>query len=296
MVTSRKARRPSDPSCPSSRRRRAACASLRENVLSQDFVPQDGSPAYGIVDGGRLPLSAYAPYVGSRYFHHRPRILCYAINQNLSRHARWSEDWGKQWARDRELAVDRLNLAAASGKALPIKPYAEGFMPLVAAMALAGNGGSIGTQQRVTVDELIAVTNFVKFSTAEDASSSSIPTAWWRESAKRYVKQEVEVLEPDLIIGFGQRTVRELRLVLDALNGHRPRLLPCRFPGRIPSVKARPLSRRESRTWETHIMPLAKRVKEPPADSYHQWRMLRFPGYFLEIAKSWAMFVPDGAQ
>ena len=278
-------------------KRSAACRRLCHNVIRQDFIPSEGKPASATLDGTKVFLPAYIPYVGQEYFRHRPRVLCYAINQNLSRHTRWTDDWTTQWAGNPNVAMDRLNEAARAGMAIPIKPYAEGFIPLVAAMALARADSSDHGKTIPLVDRVISVTNFVKFSTAEEASSSSIPSSWWRECAHRYVREEIIALQPDVIIGFGQRTILELERILDTAgaDGQRPELLPCRFPGRIPSVKARPLLPEESQIWERDILPLAKRIKEPPAGSYHKWRMRRFPGYFLDVARSWAI-CPSSAK
>jgi len=262
---------------------------LIENVNRQAFVPDDGLAARACLGGNQVVLPAYVPYIGPEYFQFRPRILCYAINQNLSKHTRWTDDWVCQWGRHPELAIDRLNLAVAQGKSLPIKPYAEGFVPLMAAIALARRCRQFGHELPPVVDRVIAATNFVKFSTAEDASSSSIPNSWWAECAERYVTEEILALRPDVILGFGQRPVQELTRILGQIGGveRNPELLACRFPGRIPSVKARPLLEVESTAWQREILPLVDRIAKPPLGSYHEWRMLRFPGYFLDVARSW---------
>jgi hypothetical protein len=142
---------------------------------------------------------------------------------------------------------------------------------------------------------VIAVTNFVKFSTSEDASSTSIPNSWWKECAERFVGLELELLRPHVVLAFGRRTLGELEAVLRrSAKGDRPQLLACRFPGRIPSVRARKLSRTEAKLWRNHIRPLAELLKPSPAGSYHQWRMLRFPGYFCDMAKAWKVVWEDG--
>lgn len=139
------------------------------------------------------------------------------------------------------------------------------------------------------IDEVIAVTNFVKFSTSRDASSSSIPDTWWRECATLYVKHEIRVLCPDIIIGFGKRTARELARLLEVEELHQSpcELLDCRFPARIPSVRARPLSGKESNLWESSILPLLTRMKEPGRNSYHRWKVEQYAGYFIDVLASW---------
>ena len=267
--------------------RRRAIDDLIENVKAQDFIPDEGNSAYTLKNGKPVYMPAYVPYIGSEYFEHRPRILCYAINQNLSKHRRWSHTWMKEWATDHMCAIDRLNHAAESGRALPIKPYAEGFIPLTALLCLRANGGQNPDNLPITIDRVVSVTNFVKFSTSDSASSSEIPNSWWQECGSRYVRNEIDILEPDVIITFGKRTHMELEKVLSDMDysDDSLQIRDCRFPGRIPSEKARPVRGKERVRWIQDILPLTSRI-ESPLESFVTWRMTRFPGYFLDIAKA----------
>jgi hypothetical protein len=267
---------------------RSAHQKLLENVREKPFVSQYELSVFTSFDGQKIYLPAYIPYIGPQYFEYRPRILCYAINQNLSRHTRWTQDWVNSWATDIEAAQDRLNHAAKKGQALPIRPHAEGFIPLVALLAIRHWSKTHGGCLPHTIDNVAAVTNFVKFSTTTDASSSSIPNIWWRECGELYVTQEIRILKPDIILAFGQKTLSEVRRVLKSigLSSYEPKLLGCRFPARIASIKSRPLSSRESKTWNTDILPLINKIHKPEK-SYHKWRAQNFPGYFLEVISSW---------
>ena len=252
------------------------------------FLPkQDGAVSVRL-SGKRVFLPAYVPFIGPRYFAHRPRVLCYAINQNLSLHRRWTDDWLKRWGSDLDAARDRLNHAASGGRPIPIKPYTEGFIPVVALMALQRwrhNGAALPS----CVDDVIAVTNFVKFSTHSDASSSSIPLSWWRECGGQYVKHELSVLRPDIVLAFGQRTLAEIRRVLADHRplDYEPELLRCRFPARIPSNKGRPLSLEEERIWGKEFLPLLDRTRSPDSGYCHKWRAPDYAGYFVDVAASW---------
>jgi len=268
--------------------RRRAIDDLITNVKTQDFIPEEGNPAYALTNGKQFYMPAYVPYVGPEYFDHRPRILCYAINQNLSKHRGWSHVWMQEWAGDRRCAIDRLNHAAERGKALPIKPYAEGFIPLTALLCLRANGSRNSDNLPSTIDRVLSVTNFVKFSKSDNASSSEIPDSWWRACGSRYVRNEIDILKPDVIITFGKRTYSELARVLSDTNYKADSLeiRECRFPGRIPSEKARPVRGNDKVYWTQDILPLTSRI-ESPLESFVTWRMTRFPGYFLDIAKGW---------
>jgi len=259
------------------------------NVQRRPFVSRYEQSVYTSIGGRKVYLPAYVPYIGPKYFEYRPRILCYAINQNLSPHVPWTKDWVTCWATDMECAWDRLNRAAREGQPIPIRPYAEGFIPLIALIAgrrwIQTHDGCLPR----SIDDVVAVTNFIKFSTAEDASSSSIPSIWWRECGSQYVGHEIQVLRPDIIIGFGQKTFTELRRILQKreLSRCTHELLKCRFPARIPSIKSRSLSGEEAKLWNEKILLLVDRMCEPKQNSYHKWKIQQFPGYFLDAITSW---------
>jgi len=262
---------------------------LLQNVREEPFISQYELSVYASFDEQKVYLPAYIPYIGPKYFEYKPRILCYAINQNLSRHVHWTKEWVNCWGTDTEYAKDRLNRAAQQGRSIPIRPYAEGFIPLVALLAIRRWIETHGGYLPQTIDDVVAVTNFVKFSTSKDASSSSIPNIWWRECGSLYVKHEIRVLRPDIILGFGKKTLAELRRVLknNEFSGYESELLDCRFPARIPSIKGRPLSSGESKIWNAEILPLANKMRKPKEASYHKWKIQDFPGYFIDVMTSW---------
>lgn len=262
---------------------------LLQNLQQQPPISQIELSVHTDVHGRKTYLPAYIPYIGLNYFEYRPRILCYAINQNLSPHVSWTEDWINRWVMDLDEAQDRLNRSILDGRPMPIKPYTEGFIPLVALLGISRSTVNWGNHLPTCIEDVISVTNFVKFSTSRDASSSTIPNIWWQECGLQYVMQEIQVLCPDIIIGFGQKTIEELRNVLSKLGtlGSSIELLGCRFPARIPSVKSRPLSRKESNSWKNRILPLIDKIREPKTNSYHKCRIQNYPGYFIDVLTSW---------
>lgn len=235
----------------------AAHQALLSNLKINSYYPKPFTSVKVVSEFKKSYLPAYIPYIGPLYFRYRPRILCYAINQNLSKHASWTDEWLSLWSLDQNIAYDRLNYSAKQGNVLPIKPYAEGFIPLVALIAIKRWLESKEGLFPSFVDDVIAVTNFVKFSTVKDASSSSIPLEWWRECGKRYVAEEINVLRPDIIICFGLKTMSELIRVLNNYlpSEFSPKILKCRFPARIPSIKSQPLSKKHLKIWKEQILP-----------------------------------------
>lgn len=262
---------------------------LLQNIKEQAFVPRSNSVANVVVGGRKVFLPAYVPYIGKNYFAYRPRVFCYAINQNLSDHAPWTEELLCRWGSNLALARDRLNRAARKGEMIPIKPYAEGFIPLVALIAIQSWIQRAGGRLPKVIDDVLAVTNFIKFSTSKDAADSSIPKSWWRECGRRYAVLEIEVLRPDIIIGFGNRVFNELEKVVrtHSPTDYKPRLLKARFPTRIASFKGKPLSPKEAKVWNLLIRPLIERIKQPQSSARHAWKIEKFPGYFVGTARTW---------
>ena len=91
------------------------------------YVSDIDDAVYSYIKNKKVFLPCYIPYIGTDYFSYEPRILCYAINQNLSPHVSWSHDWIDKWSNDRLFALDRLNYSVHCGLQIPIKPYAKIF-------------------------------------------------------------------------------------------------------------------------------------------------------------------------
>ena len=43
----------------------------------------------------------------------------------------------------------------------------------------------------------------------------------------------------------------------------------------------------ESLKWNNDILPLINRMNEHQNNSYHKWKVQRFPGYFIDVVTSW---------
>ncbi len=259
---------------------------LLDNVRKQNFLIKSDECKYTLDNDQKVYLPAYIPFIGAHYFNFQPRVLCYAINQNLSNHAPWTNSWIRSWAQNEELAHDRLNRAAFQRMPIPIKPYVEGFIPLVALIAIRIwqriNGGTLPQ----IIDDVVAVTNFIKFSTVRDASSSRIPLIWWRECGELYSREEIMILQPDIILAFGRKTFSETKRILEDMvssESYLPKVVYCRFPSRIASNKGRPLNKSEIDVWNNKIADLLERVKKPKKGYYHQNKMEQYKGYFIDM-------------
>lgn len=259
---------------------------LLENVKKHPYLSRRENSVYALLNGNRFYLPAYIPYIGPDYFSHSPKIMCFAINQNLSPHVSWTDDWINEWSDDLEYALDRLNLASKKNRPIPIKPYVEGFIPLAALIANYCWVKTLGGNLPNIIDDVICVTNFIKFSTNKDASSSSIPNFWWKECGDKYIKEEIRVLKPDIVIAFGQKTHEELKDIVKNEDANSSVLIGCRFPARIASNKGRPLNKEEQVIWKEEISPLICRICHVNTSTYHKCKIESYCGYFVDVFRT----------
>ncbi len=208
--------------------RRQAIEILAEHHASQRYCPQDIYPNV-VNDDGRF-FGPYVPYVGRDYFSLRPRILIYAMAQNLAR----TPELFRPWVSSPDIGMRRMNQDGASPD-LPMRPYQTGHLPIVGAIVISecpwARASEVGN-----VHYRLCATNFVKFSfyrTTRKAgrADENPPKAIYDEMWERFCRKEVEVLEPDVIVTAGND-------VQSALGTHAgadwaTRLLPVPFPGRL---------------------------------------------------------------
>jgi hypothetical protein len=56
----------------------------------------------------------------------------------------------------------------------------------------------------------------------------------------------------------------------------------------MASIKSRLLSFEEQDLWNDKILPLIDKLSKPKEDSYHKWKILKYPNYFVDTYYSFA--------
>jgi len=195
----------------------------------QSYCPQH--QYQNVVDANGKYLGPYIPYIGKLYFNSKPRVLIYAMSQNLARTTAVVTAWRKR--SDRGMLRQYYYPEKPS---VSITPYDDGHLKVVAALAF-DTYPNTNYKPSDNIDDRIAVTNFVKFSfyrQKEDGShlDANPPQDIYDTMWRCYTKYEVELLQPNLIIGVGKDVTIALRKGLQQDDKH-VALLEIPFPGRL---------------------------------------------------------------
>ena len=206
-----------------------AKATLISHHSVQNYHPQD--QYHNVVNENNEYLGPYIPYIGKLYCNSTPRVLIYAISQNLARITGAVTAWRK---RSDEGMLRQYYYPEKPS--VSIRPYDDGHLKIVAALALNAYPNT-NYKPPDNVDDRIVVTNFVKFSfyrQKEDGShlDANPPQDIYDTMWRCYSKYEIEVLKPNLIIGVGSDVANALRRGLQQ-DGKRTTLIKIPFPGRL---------------------------------------------------------------
>lgn len=209
--------------------RETAKVTLADHHSSQAYRPQDQYA--NVVNADGQYLGPYIPYVGKLYFQSKPRILIYAIAQNLARATVLVKAWLKR--------PDKGLLRQYYDQATPhvhINPYDDGHLKVIAALTLSSYPGA-SFEPTDSIDDLVAVTNLVKFSFYRESKDGSRldgnpPHGIYDTMWKCYSGYEIELLQPDIIIGVGNDVAAALVRGLTQ-DGKRNIVVKVPFPGRL---------------------------------------------------------------
>ena len=143
--------------------RQLAINALEKHHSAQVYKPENYYPNLVNADGKYLKV--YIPYIGEDYFDTKPRVLIYAMAQNLARapelirawHNKPDEDMFRQYYHSEKLHVS-------------IHPYDTGHLKIIAALVLSVCP-STNYSPNDNVHNKIAITNFVKFSFYREGKS-----------------------------------------------------------------------------------------------------------------------------
>jgi hypothetical protein len=206
-----------------------AKAKLISHHVAQEYHP--GKYHTNVVNAEGKFLGSYIPYIGKDYFRTKPQVLIYAMSQNLARATGSVTRW---WNRPDQGILRQYYYPEKPS--VSITPYDDGHLKIIAALALDAYPNT-NYKPSDNVNDKIAVTNFVKFSFyrhKEDGSHldanppRDIYDAMWRY----YAKYEVELLQPNCIIGVGNDVATALRRRLQQEIRH-TLFIMIPFPGRL---------------------------------------------------------------
>ncbi len=200
---------------------------LKKHHSNQDYRPEDYYP--NVVNAGDRYLGPYIPYVGEQYFDSEPKLLIYAMAQNLARGSYLISNWldnDDHGILRHYYHSDSLNLY--------LHPYDTGHLKVIAALASFNYPGT-DYQPSDNIHDRIAITNFVKFSFFNAKSGQKMdanpPISIYSDMWKYFCETEVSLLQPDMIIGVGNDVFNAIEVNIKP--DEHIKLLKIPFPGRL---------------------------------------------------------------
>lgn len=202
---------------------------LIDHHSSQEYHPERHYP--NVVNADGMYLGPYIPYIGTDYFNVNPRLLIYAMSQNLARAPRLVRAWHNR--ADGALFRQYHQPERPERLHASITPYDDGHLKVIAALILSAYPGTKYKPSN-NIHDIIAITNFVKFSFYKIGENGQIldanpPLSIYDDMWKYYSEFEINVLQPDIVVGVGNDVANALRHNLD--NGKTMLKIP--FPGRL---------------------------------------------------------------
>jgi len=210
--------------------RNDAIDTLTNHHYYQKYRPENQYS--NVVNANGNYLGPYIPYIGKYYFNTKPRLLIYAMAQNLSRGERFIESWLN--SPDRGM---RRQYHDTNATHIHVYPYDNGHLKVIAAIALNSYQDN-NYKTNDNIGDLIAITNFVKFSfyhqgKRENRRDRNPPKDIYDLMWELYCKYEISVLQPDIIIGVGNEVTSAITRNLKTNKQSEIIIIKIPFPGRL---------------------------------------------------------------
>jgi len=210
--------------------RESAIDTLVNHHSSQRYHPEHHYQ--NVVDADGKYLGPYVPYIGKFYYDARPRLLIYAMAQNLGRAPHLIKAWLN--------SPDKGLLRQYHDQDTPrvhVYPYDNGRLKVIAALTLNSYPETLFHADQ-DINDLIVITNFVKFSFYRIGPSggrldANPPLDIYDDMWKYYCKYEVSTLRPDIIIGVGREVANAIVRNLKREREPNVVVLGVPFPGRL---------------------------------------------------------------
>ena len=267
--------------------REKAKSTLLDHHSSQEYYPQNEYP--NVVHTNSQYLGSYIPYIGKSYFDSKPRVLMYAMVQNLARASGLVRAWLEK--------PDKGLLRQYYDPDTPyvhVYPYDNGHLKVIAALTLDSHPETrFKTDQNI--DDMVVITNFVKFSFyREDRNGRRLdanpPSAIYDDMWEYYCKHEVSILRPDIIIGVGNEVANAVARNLQGEHVYDITVLRVPFPGRLNLnsrwvPKGRDLIKTKNYDPTTDVSEMQDLVKGTPDVKGRVGRAIKTDWYYFRRMK-----------
>jgi len=210
--------------------RESAITALTSHHFSQEYRLEDHYR--NVVNYDSEYLGPYIPFIGEHYFDTKPRLLIYAMSQNLAK----IRDCIRTWNEKPDKGLLRQYYYPEKPN-FSVGPYDNGNLKVIAAFVFSSYPSTC-YKPTDNIDDLVSITNFVKFSFYQEDKKgnyldSAPPLDIYNIMWEKYCKYEVSILQPNVIIGVGNEVANALKRNLEAEREPEFKILKIPFPGRL---------------------------------------------------------------
>lgn len=162
-----------------------------------------------VLSKDKLFIPAYIPYIGNDYLNSKPKIINYALSQNLSPDYDFVVKYANNWKtrNNIEEALNRQNNSFGNSGMVQMHPFDTGHLPILSGILI------YLTTKDTNIDPLskISATNLSKFSFRDKNNSTSDDEISLNKCYNWFTKMELETLNPDYVICAGDRVFNIIR-------------------------------------------------------------------------------------
>ncbi|NOZ47166.1 MAG: hypothetical protein GXO79_10350 [Chlorobi bacterium] len=156
-----------------------------------------------VLSKDKLFIPGYIPYIGSEYLGSRPKIINYALSQNLHPDYNFVIRYANNWKTKNNIeeALNRQNTSFKNSGMVQMHPFDTGHLPILSGILI------YLTTKEINIDPLskISATNLSKFSFRDGNNYTTDDEISLNKCYDWFTKKELETLNPDYIICAGDR-------------------------------------------------------------------------------------------
>jgi hypothetical protein len=154
-----------------------------------------------VLSKDELFIPGYIPYIGNEYLDSKPKIINYALSQNLHPDydlvVRYANNWKTR--NNIEEALNRQNTSFKNSGMVQMHPFDTGHLPILSGILI------FLTIKDTNIDPLskISATNLSKFSFRDGNNETTDSDISLNKCYNWFSKKELETLNPDYVICAG---------------------------------------------------------------------------------------------
>lgn len=164
----------------------------------------------------KLFVPGYIPYIGNEYCNSKPKIINYALSQNLHPDYKFVVRYANNWKSNNNIeeSLNRQNNSFKDSGLIQMHPFDTGHLPILSGILI------YLTTKDININPLskISATNLSKFSFRDGNNNTTDDEVSLNKCFNWFTKLELEILNPDYIICAGNKVFDIIKKNVGNLN------------------------------------------------------------------------------